>query len=649
MEKVSENFTENLYFSTLPDMFNRSAYRFGDRRCQWYQPDPFKPTETAFLTYSDTYLKVKDLSCGLMSMGITPGDRVAIMSYNCPQWLWADFAILGSGAVTVTIYPSFSVNEIKYIVNNSGSRVAFVRDEDGAQKMLGILGDMPTLEKVIIMSERASVPDHDKFVPLQQVIDQGRRYEMTHPYAYQKACDVIRPWDLATIVYTSGTTGNPKGAMHTHHTFMSANAADILRFAEGGVHPGHEIQLSFLPLSHTYERQCCQMYSIFTGSTIAYAEQPATVIRDIQIFNPTWFCAVPRIFERLYVAMRDAASATPEGKAGFEKAMEIGLRVVDHQTDEDGFVDFGYGRTLFDGLPDDLRAEYEWADTNVFSKVRALLGKNYRYSCSASASFPARLCKLFMAMGVKIIEGYGLTETMNAINFSVTSAILPGSMGPETAFNEVKLAEDGEILVRGGNVFLGYYNNPEATAEAFDADGFFHTGDIGKTVFNKKLGKDYYIIIDRKKAIMVLDTGKNVPRAKVESRFTAANYVEQVCAVADDQKFVGAVIVPKFDRILQALAAEGITFDEKEIVKIDGLTVKVGTDFSEHPRVRALVEFDVAEANKGLEDYEAVKDYHVSNRVFMPDLDEMTPTLKIKFRNVLKNFAADIEKLYKKH
>ncbi len=642
----NDNFTESLYFSTLPDMFNRSAYRYGDRRCQWYQPDPAKPTETASFTYSETYIKVKDLSCGLMSLGVTPGDRVAIMSGNCPQWLWADFAILGSGAVTVTIYPSFSTNEIKYIVNNSGSRVVFVRDDDGIKKIMGILDEMPALEKVIVFSEKAALPENDKFIGLQQVIEAGKRYEKRYPYAYQKAVDAIKPWDLATIVYTSGTTGNPKGAMHTHQTFMSATAADILRFGEGGFHPDHEIQLSFLPLSHTYERQCCQVYSIFTGSTIAYAEQASTVIRDIQIFNPTWFCAVPRIFERLYVAMRDAASATPEGKMGFEKAMEIGMRVVDYQSDEDGFVDLGYGRTLFDGLPEDLQAQYEWADANVFAKVRALLGKNYRYSCSASASFPARLCKLFMAMGVKIIEGYGMTETMNAINFSVTTAILPGSMGPATAFNEVKLAEDGEILVRGGNVFLGYYNNPEATAEAFDADGFFHTGDIGRTVYNKQLGKDYYIIIDRKKAIMVLDTGKKVPREKVESRFTAANYVEQVCAVADDKKYVGAIVVPKFDRILKALAAEGITFDENQMMKVDGMTVKVGSDFSEHPRVRALIEFDVEEANKGLEDYETVKDYLVSARVFMPDLEEMTPTLKLKFRNILKNFAADIEKLY---
>lgn len=632
--------------ATLPELFNRSAMRFGDRRCQWFQPDPANPTETASLTYSQVYMKVKDLSRGLMALGIGKGDRAAIMAYNCPEWLWCDFAILTSQAVTVTIYPTFSVGEMKYIVNNSGSRFAFVRDQAALDKMLAALDEMPNLEKIILMQGQPAA-SHQKVITLEELAQMGKRYAVSHPYAYEKSCAAVMPWDMATIVYTSGTTGNPKGAVHCHQNFTSANTANVCRFNEGGISMDeNEITLSFLPLSHTYERQCGQMQTLLVGATIAYAEQPATVVRDIQIYNPTWFCSVPRIFERVYVVMRDMASATPEGKAAFEKAMEIGLAVVDYQSDEDGFVDMSHPEGLFHGLPDELKAQYEWADTAVFAKVRSLLGKNYSLSCSASASFPARLCKLFMAMGVLIIEGYGLTETMNAINFSVARAILPGSMGPSTAFNEVKLAEDGEILVRGNNVFQGYFNNPEATADAFDKDGFFRTGDIGAIVHNKKLNLDYYKIIDRKKSIMVLDTGKNVPRAKVESRFTVSHFVEQVCAVADDRKFVGAVVVPKFDKILGMLSAKGISFDESKMRKVDGITVEVGQDFSTHPEVRQLIETDIAEANQGLEDYESVKKFHISHRAFLPDMDEITPTLKVKFKNILKNFAQDVEKLF---
>lgn len=639
---------EAFNITSIPEMFNRSVFHYGEKRCQWYQPDFSKPTETASLTYSDVYMKVKDLSCGLMALGINPQDRIAIMAYNCPQWMWSDLAILACGAVTVTIYPSFSVNEMKYIVNNSGSRIIFVRDQDGVNKVVQGLDEMPTLEKVIVMFDHVDLPANDKFISLAQLMESGRKYMASHRYAYEQSIDQIKPWDMATIVYTSGTTGNPKGAVHTHHNIMNAMIADSLRFIQGGFNiDENDILLSFLPLSHTYERQCGQMQTIWTGGTIAYAEQPATLMRDIQIYNPTWFNSVPRIFERIYVAMRDAASASPEGKAAFEKAMEIGLKVVDYQTDEEGFVNMSFGHNMFEGLPDELHSQYEWADANVFSKVRALLGKNYRFSISASAGFPANLCKIFMAMGVRIFEGYGLTETMNAINFSVNNAILPGSMGPEHFFNEVKLAEDGEIMVRGGNVFQGYFNNPEATAEAIDENGFFHTGDIGTIVHNSKLGLDYYKIIDRKKSIMVLDTGKNVPRAKVENRFTVSHYVEQVCAVADERKFVGAVVVPKFDVIIKTLAAKGIQFDESKMAKADGLTVKVGDDFTSHPEVRKLIDLDMAEANEGLEGYEKIKKYHISNRAFSPDLDELTPTMKVKFRNVLKNFAAEIDALYK--
>ncbi len=648
MNFASDITRDALQVSTLPEMFNRSAVKFGERRCQWFQPDFSKPMETVSLTYSDVYMKIEDLTCGLMAIGVKPQDRIAIMSYNCPEWLWSDFAILSSGAVTVTIYPSFSVNEMKYILNNSGSRFIFVRDMEGAEKVLDTIDEIPSLEKIIVMKGELNSPSDSRLISMAELASLGKKYAFKNPYAYERSCSNINPWDMATIVYTSGTTGNPKGAVHTHRNFMSAMMADALRFIQGGFNiDENDVILSFLPLSHTYERQCGQMQTLLTGGTIAYAEQPSTVMRDMQIYNPTWFNSVPRIFERIYMAMRDAVSTTPEGKAAFEKAMDIGLKVVDFQSDDKGFVDMSFEKNMADGLPEDLLKEYEWADSAVFSKVRGLLGKNYKFSISASAGFPAKLCKIFMAMGVRIFEGYGLTETMNAINFSVAKAILPGSMGPALFFNEVKLAEDGEILVRGGNVFQEYFNDPESTAEAFDEEGFFHTGDIGTTVYNSELGLDYYKIIDRKKSIMVLDTGKNVPRAKVESRFAVAHYVEQICAVADERKYVGAIIVPKFDNIIKILGEQGITFDKSQMTKLDGVTVKVGDDLVNHPEVKRLIDQDVAEANRGLESYETIKNYYISNRFFSPDLDEVTPTLKVKFRNVLQNFAEEIETIFK--
>jgi len=636
---------DHMRVRTIPAMFNESVVRYADRRCQWFKTSP---TTTDSLTYADVGMIVKDLSGGLMSLGLKKQDRAAIMSYNCPQWLWSDLAILNSGGVTVTIYPSLSAKEMQYIINNSGSRILFVRDAFNIEKVMECLEDMPTLEYVILMDESVPLPDHPAFKYLSSVREAGKRYLFQNPYAYEKACADVQVWDWATIIYTSGTMGDPKGAIHTHFTIMNAVQVDNANFAYNGyMFTEEDICLSFLPLSHSYERQCGQFQSLNCGATIAYAEKPQTVVMDLQIFQPTIFCSVPRIFERIYMAIRDAASATPEGKAAFEKAMEIGLKVVDARSDENGFVDMGFDIDLMEGLPEDLQEQYRWADQTVFSKVRGLLGGNFRVSFSASASLPANLWKAFAAMGIRICEGYGLTETMNAINFNNLKAVLPGSIGPTTYTHEQKIAEDGELLVRGNNLFLGYFNNEEATKEAFTEDGFFKTGDIAIQVAN-----GYYKIVDRKKSIMVLDTGKNVPRAKLESKFATAHYVEQVCAVGDDRPFVSAIVVPKFEALLARLQGQGITFDESQIVYegegVERICVQVGDDFTSHPEVRKLIDQDIAEANEQLEDYEKIKQYHISNRRFLESLDEITPTLKNKYRNIIKNFNEEIQALYTK-
>jgi len=505
---------------------------------------------------------------------------------------------------------------------------------------------------VIVMEDHCPLPDHPAFIHLSQLQQMGRVYMHKNPYCYEKACDEIKIWDMASIIYTSGTTGDPKGAVHTHSSFMYATNADNNMWTRNDCMLGeYDVLLSFLPLSHTYERQCGQMQSVCLGETIAYAESPQTVVGDLQLFKPSWFCSVPRIFERIYMALRDAASATPEGKAAFEKAMDIGIRAVDYVSDEEGFIDMGLDVNMVDLLPDELKAEYQWADQAVFSKARYILGPNYKMAFSASAGLPPSLCKSLMAMGVRVCEGYGLTETMNAVNFSNLKAVLPGSMGPTNYYAEEKIAEDGELLVRGPMLFQGYFNNPQATAEAFDEDGFFHTGDIAVTVHNSKLGVDYYKIIDRKKSIMVLDTGKNVPRAKVEGKFSTARYVEQICAVADERKYVGAIVVPKFEVVIPLLKAKGVAFDESKIVSVgEGMAkiiVQVGDDLAGSPELRVLIDEDIAEANIELENYESIKKYIISNRRFLEPLEEVTPTLKLKSRVILKNFAAQVEEMYK--
>ncbi|MEA1961261.1 MAG: AMP-binding protein, partial [Bacillota bacterium] len=293
-----------------------------------------------------------------------------------------------------------------------------------------------------------------------------------------------------------------------------------------------------------------------------------------------------------------------------------------------------------------LQKEYEWADQAVFSKVRKMMGGRFRISFSASASLPPDLCKAFHAMGIRVNEGYGLTETSNTVTLNNLKHLLPGSIG-QTMWNvECKLAEDGELLFRGENIIQEYWNNPGATAEAFDEDGFFHTGDIGVI-----LPDNYIKIVDRKKSIMVLDTGKNVPRAKVENGFSTSKYIEQICAIGDEKKYVTALVVPSYAYFVEYFKENNIPFDESQVVYegegAERIIVSVGEDFVKIPQMAELIDYDIQAHNQNLEGYESIKKYKLLTRRFLESLDELTPTFKVKYRHVIKNFAGEINELYK--
>jgi long-chain acyl-CoA synthetase len=640
--RAADYYMEFLRYTTLAELYNVSATKFADRRCQWWKTGP---TSTDSLTYGQVYMKVKDLTAGLLEQGIEKGDRIAIMADNCPQWLWSDMAVINSGAITVTIYPSFSNHEIQFIINNSSSRVLFIRGQAEIAKILPAIKNMPCLEKIIVM-EDVTLPDNPLFIHLAEIRDSGGRYLLKHPYAYEKRWRSIDIWDKATIIYTSGTTGEPKGVVHTHQSIMASNCRSMRGFLGDNIVFGEgDVLLSFLPLSHSFERQCGEIIQLLLGITIAYADKPSTVMNDLQVFKPTVFCSVPRIFERVYMALQAYSSATPETKAAFEKAMDIGLRVTQARTDENGFIDMHEGVDMTADLPDDLREEYIWAENAVFSKVRMMLGGRYRVSWSASASLPADMCKTYMAMGIRVLEGYGSTETFNAVTCNKIAKILPGSIGPLSNGLDGIINEEGELLVRGDQLFLEYWNNPEATAEAFTEDGYFHTGDVVVE------GPDGYLrIVDRIKGIMVLDTGKNVARAKIENSFSTSNFIDQVFAVADERKYVSAVVVPKYEVFIKYFRDNNISFDESKLIfegeGAERICIQVGDDFVAKPELYAMIEADIKRVNADLENYESIKKFGILNRRFQESLGEVTPTFKLKQRNVAKNLANFIDQLY---
>ncbi len=620
---------------TCPELLHRNALQFGDRRFQWWR---LNKRETASNTYAEVWQLVKELSSGLISLGFEKGDRGAIICHTAPQWVWADYAILCAGGITVCLYPTLSEKEIKFILQDSGSKVIFVQDEVLLQKVLNVKHETP-VEKIIVMNESTS--DESKSVTnFAQIRKSGIKLLAEDRHIFEKRWRSVEMTDLMTIVYTSGTTGMPKGAMHTHQSFNAACCRDMRQVP---VYGDDEVCMAFLPLAHTYERECGHGIAMMTASTIAYSS-PVTIVEDLQIFKPTIFMSVPRIYERIYMAMREQTSKSPIKKKIFEAAINTGLQVVHARSDEKGFIDMREGIDFTENLGPWLKFKYRLFDRLVYSKVRHLLGGRYRFAFSAAGSLPADLCKTYMAMGIRIFEGYGATETWNTINLNWDYKVLPGSVGSLCIGVEGRIAEDGEWQVRGENIFLGYWNNPDATKEAFTEDGFYKTGDIVEEVAD-----GYIRIVDRKKGLMVLDTGKNVPSNKIESLFSLSKWIDTVVPVGSERKYVTALVIPNFDAFIELFEKEKIDYDKSKLIKITEpapMCIAVGDDFIQKDILRKMIDADIQAANKELEEYETIKKYTILTKRFTVNDGEMTPTLKVKRKVVLDKYADLIDKMY---
>jgi long-chain acyl-CoA synthetase len=452
--------------------------------------------------------------------------------------------------------------------------------------------------------------------------------------------------DYMTIVYTSGTTGNSKGAVHTHYSFSAATIRDttVVIYADA---EQNDRFMSFLPLSHTYERECGHGAAMLVCVPIAYST-PKTLVQDLKDFKPTMFMSVPRIYERIYMAMRDGAAKSPLKKKLFDSAIKTGLKVIESRTDEDGFIDMSEGIDLTKGINPWLKLKFKFYDKLIFSKVREAFGGNFRVAFSAAGSLDGDLCKTFLAMGIRVTEGYGSTETWNDITLNRLNKILPGSVGKSsTTAIESRVSEDGEYLVKSDFLFSGYWNNPKATKEAFTEDGFYKTGDIVEVL------KDGYIkIVDRKKGLIVLDTGKNVASQRIESLFSLSSFIELVVPIGTDKKYITAIIVPNFDAFIAYYTEKGINYDKSALVfdtEVAALPVciKVGKDFIEKDIFKKIVAYEVKKVNKQLEIHERIEKYFTVDYKFSELSGELTPTLKVKRRIVLDRFKSEIDKLYK--
>jgi long-chain acyl-CoA synthetase len=563
--------------------------------------------DTTVPEFRDT---VRWLAMSLHDLGVKQGDRVGILSENRPEWTISDFAILCCGAVTVPVYPTLLGWQIEYILNDAGTVVVICSNQEQLDKILEIRPHVPAMHTIIVCDPPAALPEG--VTTFKDAIERGKKWEQAHGSDWfdqsRKACT---PGDLATLVYTSGTTGNPKGAMLTHGNITS-NVMASHQFVPIG---SGDVALSILPLSHILERMVDFLY-LFTGGCIAYAESVIKVSDNLQEIKPQYFAAVPRLFEKMRARVLDKVAGDPPAK---QKIFRWALGVAAERLPY---------RVELKPMPLGLALRSFIADKLVFSKILARLGGNVKYVVSGGAPLSAELAAFFIGAGVEILEGYGLTETSPVIAVNRPDKRRIGTVGPIIPGVEVRIAPDGEILSRGPHIMKGYWNNPEATAQAIDSEGWFHTGDIGE------LDKDGFLrITDRKKDIIINAYGKNIAPQPLEALLKSSPYVGTPVLIGDRRKFLVALIVPNFEKLEREATARGIPFNSPaELVADD--------------RVKALIQNEIDRFNQNLDRQEKIRRFALLARDFTIDEDEITPSLKVKRKNIDKKYKDVIDQLY---
>jgi len=579
--------------STLYDIFTGLAASGKDA----VQMRRDAPGQWSSISARDFGFTVRCLSLGLNALGMQPGDRVAILSENRPEWATTDYAIVCAGALSVPIYPTLPADQIVTLLQDSGAKIVVVSTSEQLAKIRSIHAECPALDHVIAID--AEPPDEPGYERWMKTIDRGRGNLEMGSTVFETRGSRIRPGDPCTIIYTSGTTGEPKGAVLTHGNFVSNVQAccEVVRFVPNSV------ALSFLPLSHVFERMLDYAYA-YRLSTIAYLGD-LTALRDALVeLQPTVFGAVPRVYEKIYSAVRESVASSAVKRAIFGFAVKQGrLRLRRRERGEENPSSFG------------IRI----ADRLVFSKLRARLGRRFQFAVSGGAPLSKELAEFFWGAGVTIYEGYGLTETSPVISVNGPGAWKLGTVGRPVPGVEVKIAEDGEILTRGPHIMQGYFGKPAETAEAIDREGWFATGDVGE------LDDGFLRITDRKKDVIVLSGGKKAAPQPIENALKQSPLIEIPIVIGNGRKFVSALIAPNFDA-LKRLGLGGKPLDS--------------------PEVRQAFQKEIDAYNAGKAHYEQIRAFALLDRELTLDAGEITPTMKVKRRVIEEKFRPVIDRMY---
>ncbi|MYC77868.1 long-chain fatty acid--CoA ligase [Candidatus Poribacteria bacterium] len=593
---------------TLISLLEHSIQHYGSQPSLAHKP---KGGTYQDISYTELGESVDAFSKGLTALGVQKGDRVALLSENRPEWAITDFGSLKAGAVTVPMFSTLTAAQVGYILKDSGSKIICVSTSRQLEKVIAIRDEVPTLEQIIVFDPLESEPPAGviQFEAVCELEGQGQGIGVRNPSHASED-------DIATIIYTSGTTGDPKGVMLTHANFISnleacrslieVNAADVL--------------LSFLPLSHVFERLGGHYVPLFSGAKVAYAESTFTVAQNMREVAPTVMLSVPRLYETMHDRiLRAVQEGSPIKQKIFHWGVSVGSSVS-------SAIQKGKKPSAI------LQLQQNIADKLVFAKLKAATGGRLRFFVSGGAALPQSIAEFFHAAGILILEGYGLTETSPVISMNHPAQWKFGTVGVPVPGVEVHIAEDGEILTRGPHVMKGYFNNESATAEVIDEEGWFYTGDIGI------IDEDGFVkITDRKKNIIVLSNGKNVAPQPIESELVQSPFIDQIMLVGNERKNLAALIVPNFDA-LKAWATE----NDIATGRTDGDTPPL----HETREVQQLVQGEIRSRLTDFADFEQVRRFTLLDKEFSQEADEMTPTLKLKRNVIIERYGDRIEEMY---
>jgi long-chain acyl-CoA synthetase len=539
---------------------------------------------------------------GLINLGLSRNDKVAIIANNRPEWVFADYGCQLAGIVTVPIFPTASNHDLKFILNHAEVKAVFISDKKIYAKFIELEKEIPTVKHIIAFDKVDGLLQYSDFIgsakqkPQTEKVDAVKRE--------------ITPEDLLTILYTSGTTGTPKGVMISHQN-LAKNVTDCQNFAPFA---SWWKALSFLPLNHVYERMLITLY-LYKGISVYFAEGYETIGDNLKEIQPQIFVSVPRLIERVYEKICSAG----EKLTGFKRFMfDASIKIAER-----------YETNGANGLVYELKRKI--IDKLVYSKWRAAVGGKLVCLASGGAALNPKLERIFLCAGIKVLQGYGLTETcvVVSVNRFGPDNIRIGTVGPLLDGVQVKIAEeDGEILVKGKSVMMGYYKNPEATAEVFDKEGWFHTGDVGKFVEDKFLK-----ITDRKKEIFKTSAGKYIAPLAIENKLKECRYIEQCMVIGESQKFASALIVPNF-----------VNF--KEHCKANGIEWKDNYHMSQHPDLKKMINEHVKQMNKTLAPYEQLKRCEILTKEWGIDSGELTPKLSLKRKIIKEKNNEAIKKIF---